>query len=193
MSYRAPTFNLKAVVRQTGVKPDTLRAWERRYGLPQPGRSKGGHRLYSQRDVAIIKWLMARQQEGLSIKRAVELWRRLEAEGQDPLHAGATVGPRAALAPTPKAVGDAIARLRQAWMAACLDFDERRAEQALAEVFALYPPEMACVDVLQKGLAEMGDGWYQGEVSVQQEHFASELAMRRLEALMGGRSVTHAP
>ena len=30
-----PLFNLKAVVRQTGIKPDTLRAWVRRYGLPR--------------------------------------------------------------------------------------------------------------------------------------------------------------
>jgi hypothetical protein len=30
-----PTYNLKAVVRETGLKPDTLRAWERRYGFPQ--------------------------------------------------------------------------------------------------------------------------------------------------------------
>ena len=39
------TFNLKAVVQETGLKPDTLRAWERRYGLPQPDGTDGGHRL----------------------------------------------------------------------------------------------------------------------------------------------------
>ncbi len=32
-------------------------AWERRYGVPSLQRSDHGHRLYSQRDVAIIKWL----------------------------------------------------------------------------------------------------------------------------------------
>jgi DNA-binding transcriptional MerR regulator len=57
---QTPTFNLKAVLKETGLKPDTLRAWERRYGLPQPERSPGGHRLYSQRDIDIIKWLMTR-------------------------------------------------------------------------------------------------------------------------------------
>ena len=36
-----PTFNLKVVVRETGLKPDTLRAWERRYGIPQPQRTSG--------------------------------------------------------------------------------------------------------------------------------------------------------
>ena len=74
-----PTFNLKAVVQDTGLKPDTLRAWERRYGLPTPERSQGKHRLYSQRDIDILKWLNARQEEGLTISRAVDLWRKLEA------------------------------------------------------------------------------------------------------------------
>jgi DNA-binding transcriptional MerR regulator len=43
MADDAPTFNLKAVVRETGLKPDTIRAWERRYGLPHPKRTAGGH------------------------------------------------------------------------------------------------------------------------------------------------------
>ena len=82
---KTPTFNMKAVVRETGIRPDTLRAWERRYDLPAPERTEGGHRIYSQRDVDTLKWLMARQEEGLSISHAVELFKRLEAEGQDPL------------------------------------------------------------------------------------------------------------
>ena len=32
-----PTYNLKVIIQETGIKPDTLRAWERRYGLPVPG------------------------------------------------------------------------------------------------------------------------------------------------------------
>ena len=80
-----PAYNLKVVVQETGLKPDTLRAWERRYGLPQPERTAGGHRLYSQRDIDTLKWLVARQEEGMSISRAVELWARLTEEGQDPL------------------------------------------------------------------------------------------------------------
>jgi len=180
---QASVFNLKAVVRETGIKPDTLRAWERRYGLPEPQRSRGGHRLYSQRDISIIKWLMARQREGLSIKRAVELWRQFEADGQDPLQVRLTA-PRAAIVPALPAEGNALAGLREAWMAACLAFDEPQAELILAQAFALYPPEVVCVEVLEKGLAEIGDRWYQGQVTVQQEHFTSELAMRRLEALV---------
>ncbi|MDV7400978.1 MerR family transcriptional regulator, partial [Arthrospira platensis SPKY1] len=73
-SSKLPSFNLKVVIQETGIKPHTLRAWERRYGLPQPERTPGGHRLYSQRDIDIVKWLIHRQEEGLTISRAVELW-----------------------------------------------------------------------------------------------------------------------
>ena len=78
-----PIFNLSAVVRDTGVKPDTLRAWERRYGLPEPQSTEGGHRLYSRRDIEIIKWLMAQREQGLGISKAVELWRQLEVAATD--------------------------------------------------------------------------------------------------------------
>lgn len=183
-SDQIPTFNLKAVVQETGLKPDTLRAWERRYGLPQPERTAGGHRLYSQRDIDTLKWLVARQQEGLSISRAVDLWQKLEADGQDPLRAMAATPPLAAESITPPTVGDALAELRQAWVAACLAFDEQKSERVLIQAFAIYPVETVCVEVLQAGLARVGQGWYEGEVTVQQEHFASELAVRRLEALL---------
>src|SRR5688572_24436423 len=80
-----PIYNLKAVVQETGLKPDTLRAWERRYGMPEPDRTQGGHRLYSQRDIEVLKWLISRQGEGMTISRAVDLWQRLNQDGHDPL------------------------------------------------------------------------------------------------------------
>ena len=72
---------------------------------------------------------------------------------------------------------------REAWIEACLAFDEQAAERALSQVFAIVAPEIACMEVLQKGLAEIGERWYQGAISVQQEHFASSLAMLRMSAL----------
>jgi methanogenic corrinoid protein MtbC1 len=179
-----PTFNLKAVLRETGLKPDTLRAWERRYGLPQPHRSGGGHRLYSQRDIDTIKWLIARQQEGMSISRAVDLWRSIEAEGRDPLHITELAAPEAITGAVTLPLGEALVELRRSWVAACMGFDERSAEQVITQAYAMYPVEVVCLELLQKGLADVGEGWYRGEVTVQQEHFASELALRRLEALL---------
>ena len=53
-----PLFNLKAVVQQTGLKPDTLRAWERRYNLITPQRTPKGHRLYTEDDVELIRQVL---------------------------------------------------------------------------------------------------------------------------------------
>lgn len=190
---KTPTLNLKAVIKETGLKPDTLRAWERRYGLPQPKRTPGGHRLYSQRDVDTLKWLVARQDEGLSISRAVALWRQLEAEGRDPLQDPAYALPEITGVPAFIPEGGAIAELRKAWLSACLAFDESTAEQVLTYAFALYPAQTVCLEILAKGLAEVGEGWYRGEVTVQQEHFTSELSMRRLEAMMAAAPAATRP
>ncbi len=178
--YRDPIFNLKAVVEATGITDDTLRAWERRYGLPDPERTPAGHRIYSQRDIDTVKWLAARQDEGLRISRAVKLWRSLEEKGQDPLRAMRLP------AETPEPTGEQLVDLREAWVAGCLAFDEQGAEQALDQAFALHPPEAVCLQIIRKGIADIGQLWYRGEATVQQEHFASHLAMRRIKTLMSG-------
>src|SRR3954466_13791153 len=69
----APVFNTKAVAHETNVPADTFRAWERRYGMPRPQRTPGGHRLYSERDIGIIRWLRDRTDEGVNISHAALL------------------------------------------------------------------------------------------------------------------------
>jgi len=172
-----PIFNLKAVVRETGVGAHTLRTWERRYGFPCPKRTPSGRRLYSRRDIEAIRWLAARQSEGMTIGQAIALWRSLEEAGKDPL-----VKFRRAV--WPSAEQEALARWRDAWVAACLAFDESAANAAFEQALALVPPEVACVEILREGLAQIGEAWYRGQASVHQEHFASHLATRRVQALL---------
>lgn len=182
-NYHTPAFNLKAVVQETNLKPDTLRAWERRYGMPQPGRTDGGHRVYSQYDIDVLNWLSARQDEGLSISRAVKLWRQMEAEGRNPLLTMETAVSSTSAA-TAALSGQSMEQLREGWINACLEFDERTARHILAQAFAIFTVETVCFELLQRGLAQIGNGWYEGTVSVQQEHFASALALRQMEALL---------
>ncbi len=181
-----PAFNLKVVLKETGLGADTLRAWERRYGLPAPNRSAGGHRLYSQRDIETIKWLVNRQAEGLSISRAVDLWNEQIASGTDPLAGSAqTALTAASTMPVPYQAPDTtLDSLRARWIEACMEFSESAAEQILNQAFSMFPVEMVCLDVLQRGMSEIGERWYRNRASVQQEHFASGLAMRRLDALL---------
>jgi MerR family transcriptional regulator, light-induced transcriptional regulator len=179
-----PAFNLKVVLKETGIAADTLRAWERRYGLPKPQRSAGGHRLYSQRDIETIKWLMKRQEEGLSISRAVDLWNEQIASGSDPLADLIQATSSATIPVLYKSSDTTLDSLRTQWIEGCLNFSESTVEQTLNQAFSLFPVEAVCVDVLQKGLSEIGERWYENRASVQQEHFASALAMRRLDALL---------
>ena len=183
-SNKTPTYNLKVVIQETGLKADTLRAWERRYGLPNPQRTTGGHRLYSQYDIEMIKWLMVRQEEGLRIKHAVEMWRKYERAGQDPFQEMPIQADNPQAAVSVVIVGKVVEEIKQEWIEACLAFDEARAENILAQAFARYPVETVCLEVLTAGLSDIGELWYSGKGSVQQEHFASALAVRRLNALL---------
>jgi DNA-binding transcriptional MerR regulator/methylmalonyl-CoA mutase cobalamin-binding subunit len=180
---QTPTYNIKVVLNQTGIAADTLRAWERRYGLPVPQRTQGGHRLYSEYDIETIKWLLAKQEEGLSISRAVDLWNEQIASGSDPL-AGSVSTVSSPLAVPPPAPDSTLVTLRADWIQACQDFDEVAAEQILNQAFSLFPIEAVCTELIQKGMSDIGELWYENKLSVQQEHFASGLAMRRLDALL---------
>ena len=174
-----PAYNLNVVIRETGLKPDTLRAWERRYGLPKPTRTEGGHRLYSERDIATIQWLIDRQREGLRIKQAVNLWKEYEQSGQNPFDERQPGSPKSSFNGSPEII-DLITR----WVQACYIFDEQSVVEITNYAFALYPLETVCFDILLAGLAEIGEAWYQGKASVQQEHFASVQVIRRLDSLI---------
>lgn len=172
------TYNLGTVLRETGINADTLRAWERRYDLPAPERSEGGHRLYSERDLAIIKWLLLQQESGTRIGQAVKIWRSKVAAGEDPLNE--TLAPMLNNLPEQSQLDV----FRVQWVAACIDFDEAKAEQIASEAFARFSPEVSFTGIFLPGIREIGELWYQGKVTVQQEHFASALLMRRLNALI---------
>lgn len=174
-----PLYRINTVCELTGLSPDAVRAWERRYGIPQPQRTTGRHRLYSRRDIRILKWLQARQAEGMRISKAVALWRSLSASGQDPFLM-TEIGEEASQNK------EQLDALRADWLRACLDFNEVKTEQVLDTAFAEHDVERVATQVLQRGLHDMGDLWYRNLVSVQQEHFASELAMRRLHTLLAG-------
>ncbi|HET6595433.1 MAG TPA: B12-binding domain-containing protein [Anaerolineales bacterium] len=184
MASTTPAFNLKVVLKETGIAADTLRAWERRYGLPMPQRSAGGHRLYSQRDIETIKWLMKRQEDGLSISRAVDLWNEQIASGTDPLADLAQTGSASTMPVLLTSPDTTLDTLRAQWVEACLNFSESTAEQVLNQAFSIFPVEAVCIEVLQRGMFEIGERWYENRATVQQEHFASALATRRLDALL---------
>ena len=196
MSTKTPSFNLKAVVRETGIKAETLRAWERRYGIPRPARSSGGHRIYSRRDIETLRWLNQRRLEGLSISRAAERWQILESEGRDPLqeqapapdpYAYGNLWSEAALIEAAESsfVDDQISVACIEWTSACTAFDEFGAQRILSQAFALFPVETVCLHVLCRGLRRLGEDWHAGRATTQQVAFAASEAMQSIKILLG--------
>lgn len=64
------------VVERTGVAEGTLRMWERRHGFPVPQRLPSGHRRYTERDVELVRRIVAQRDAGVSLAAAVERARR---------------------------------------------------------------------------------------------------------------------
>lgn len=167
-----PIYNTKAVAQETSVPADTFRAWERRYGIPQPHRTNGGHRLYSEREIAIIRWLRDRTAEGMTISQAIALMNN----GND----NTNLSWISSAVDTQPHGWD---RLNRQLLAALKDFDEKRAEFVLSDAFALYPLENVLLKLIQPTLIEIGEQWHAGNLNVTTEHFATEFFRRKLFSL----------
>lgn len=77
-----PVYRIRTVSTLTGIPARRIRSWESEYGLIHPSRTKGGHRLFSNRDVRLLRDIRRLvQEEGLSLQ-AVKAW--LEAQRSEP-------------------------------------------------------------------------------------------------------------
>ena len=180
-----PLYNIKAVVQATNISPSTLRAWERRYNMCQPQRSDSGYRLYSDRDIAIIRWLKAQVDAGMSISQAVTWLQKLmdeSANGQPvalPDSTGRVLEAIHPSAPTQLDVQN-FAALHAGLLEALLVFNEGGAEQVLASAFALYPVEHVGEFVIVPTMVEIGDRWHRGELSITRGALRHQLSLAAL-------------
>jgi MerR family transcriptional regulator, light-induced transcriptional regulator len=158
------------LAKRTGVSPELLRAWEQRYGLLQPTRTPGGFRLYSAADEARVQRMQSLVSGGLAAAQAA----RLVLSGGEP--APRTDSGSATI--LEDAAGDLTASLDR--------LDEEAANTALDRLFSAYTVETVLQDVVLPYLHRLGDRWEAGEVSVAQEHFASNLLRGRLLGLAQG-------
>lgn len=163
-----PLYNIQAVASATGVPAITLRSWERRYGIPDPKRDTKGYRLYSQRDVAVARWLSERVQQGIGISRAVNMLRLLDTEAAEAGHA-----------PTFD-----FDQLRAQLIAAVVALDEASVNRAVARALMVAPVEDVALDLIQPVLCEIGERWKAGSLSVTCEHVASHLLRSHLTQLI---------
>lgn len=155
--------------RRTGVSPELLRAWERRYGLFEPDRSPGRFRLYSDADVSRVEAMRAQIAGGLA---AAEAARRVLASSST--------------RSTQKGPAPVLEEPLRALRAALVEFDEVGAHGALDRLIASLSLETFLRDVVLPLLREIGEGWERGEITIAQEHYASNLIRGRLMALGRG-------
>lgn len=147
---------------RTGVSPELLRAWERRYGLLKPERSPGGFRLYSDADEARIRRMRTHLARGVAAAEAARLAERVE---------------------DPEAVSGSVSLLREKLRDRLSEFDEAGAQRVLDEALDSFTVDKVISDLVVPYLHDLGDRWERAEVSVAQEHFASHLIRTRMLAL----------
>jgi DNA-binding transcriptional MerR regulator len=162
------------LARRTGVTVELLRAWEHRYGLLEPARSAGGFRLYSAADEQRVHTMTGLIATGVSAAEAAARARSAAGDVID--------------GETPAIDGLA------AELSSALDrFDSDAAHEALDRLFATVSIEAVMSDVLVPYLRRLGDRWAAGEVTIAQEHFASNLLRGRLMSLAHGWSSGSGP
>jgi len=165
-------YRINVVSELTGVPAATLRAWERRYGIPTPARTAASYRLYSDVDVAELKRLRDLCASGMAIAEAARLVSADRAES-------------APMAPPP--AGElplASALARDALLAAVLDFDPERIQVEVGRAIYLGNAHEVFELVYGPAMRRIGDLWHQGRLSVAQEHVTSGMILGVVTSLM---------
>jgi DNA-binding transcriptional MerR regulator len=168
--------------RRVGVSEHVLRAWESRYGLVTPERSLGGFRLYSEADERRVRRMQFHLGRGL---HAAEAARAAIADSDSLVGSPPMTHHRADQADLPGLRTD----LRTALDA----LDEPGAQAVLDRLMANYTLAATLRDVVVPYLREVGERWAAGEITVIQEHFASNVLRGRLAGLARGWGTGEGP
>ncbi len=191
MSSFRPSESLRhpigAVARRTGLKPDLIRAWERRYGAVEPGRSDTRRRLYSDADIARLLLLKRAVATGRSIGQIAglpneQLESLIAADLQvlEPVPAQTSEMPLEAF--SPEAFLEACVAAARRLDAADLERQLELASVALSRTALL---ERLLVPLLDR----IGELWRLGELRPSHEHVASAV----VRSFLGGMRLAFDP
>jgi MerR family transcriptional regulator, light-induced transcriptional regulator len=184
-----PALRIGAVARRTGVAVATLRAWESRYGVLQPWRSDGGHRLYSEEDVDRVLAVLRLTAQGWSVAAAAA---SVTAE-RSPSRLGLVVVPSEVDEAAEQRRDPATQRLHETLARAVRTFDAASAEEVLDEAIARLGVAYALEDVVMPMLRDLGEGWEDDPALIAAEHFATNTLRPRLHRLLSGARSAGAP
>jgi methanogenic corrinoid protein MtbC1 len=155
-------YSIKTVCTETGLLPVTLRAWEARYRLVTPARSQSNYRVYSEADLALLRWVKARVDTGEPIRLVAAEAGRLRRAGQ-----------RLAVPAASPLQGGAPAKSADCLYEALRTHRENAADRCLKDALARFDLPVICLDVMTPCLWRIGDAWERGAVRIADEHFAS--------------------
>jgi len=149
-------YRIQTVAEMTGIPAATLRAWERRYGIPSPERSSSSYRLFSDHDVASIRKLKELCDEGMAPAEAARMVVRIQEASNTPVES------------------DPYTRACEMILRAVEDFDPQGVERAVRAAMFLGSALTVYQRVIGPTMRAVGDRWHEGSFSIAQEHMASE-------------------
>jgi DNA-binding transcriptional MerR regulator len=167
MSTTDAVLRIGEVARRTGTTVSTLRAWERRYELLEPDRTDGGHRLYSEQDVARVEAMQSLLDDGWSAGAAAR-----EIRSTSPAAARLRAAPGSDGTPAE----ELVARLQQALGA----YDTAGTNQAIDDTLLRLDVPTALEAVVFPVIRWVGEGWRDDPSAIALEHFASNALRPRL-------------
>jgi methanogenic corrinoid protein MtbC1 len=173
-----PKFTIKTVCTKTGIRPVTLRAWERRHEVLTPYRSDNRYRLYSERDVAILRWLKNQVDNGVSISSAVGELKILQHSNQWPDAIPSSPTPQTKTPTTPPV------QYTKPLFEALIHHDEMNASEIMRQVHSEFDLATLFSKILIPVLVDIGEAWYNGKIRVATEHFASSFLRGKLLSLL---------
>jgi DNA-binding transcriptional MerR regulator/methylmalonyl-CoA mutase cobalamin-binding subunit len=180
-----PRHPIQVVSRRTGLSPDVIRVWERRYHAVRPLRSTTNRRLYSDDDLDRL----------LLLRRATLLGRPIGqvARFDTPALRQVVESDEAAVQHVPKAAeataGDPVAVMRlEAALEAVRQLDAPRLRSVLNGAAIDLGTPILLQQVLVPLMHGVGEEWLRGSMRIHHEHLASALVRALLEALREGYS-----
>lgn len=170
------TYRIATVARRTGLTADTIRAWERRYGMVTPERMASGERRYTEGDVARLELVRAAVSRGYALP---DLARLSDAQIRTALQESAGSG-----APASALETSAAHRTIQAILESVSSYDLSSAESLLNSAAVFFSPSELIVDVLAPLMHDVGERWEHGRFAIAQEHFTSHLVRNVVGSLL---------
>jgi len=186
---------IQVVARRAGLTPELLRAWEKRYGVVEPGRTGGGQRLYSDEDIQRLRLLRLAIQGGrrignvssLETAELVALIEEDRGEGFSEAVESPTVDEQV------EGANRRPARVVEDALDAALALDEPRLTHLLERAVILTRPETLISEILAPLMRRVGELWHEGEIRPAHEHLLSSVVRGVLSRITVASQPQEAP